>query len=763
MSNMENTSLSRGALGKAGGMLLIAGASMLGLFAGAMRDSSASAQESDPSDAQAFVERSCSTCHAYAMATSKGHTQREWLDIVNRMIGLGAPMTPQEAEYAATYLAETHPAPEVTLNAFPVREAPPLRTFAAPKGENQWPAYGGGGENQNYSELDQINLANVSRLQPAWTYRYGGGSHQEGDQGIDYRFEVTPLLIGGIMYISTPSSPRVEGLRASITAIRPETGEVLWKYNSDRNIHGRGIAYWPGDEDHAPRIIFGTEGGFLMAVDVTTGQLAPEFGRNGAIDAYVGVASEVVGESRRASFTIPNPVTIYKDLIITGSRPGESNPPGPRGDIRAWDARTGRLVWTFHTVPQPGEANFDYAPDEWRDISGANVWSTMALDEENGIVYAPLGDLNARAQGSELYSNSLVALNAATGELKWFRQITHKDLWDWDMPTPPVLLDVEKDGETVPGVLLTGKQSLMFLFNRLTGAPLNGFIETPTPRSDVPGTEAWSTQPFPEAPGPLARTTMSRDEIPDLVPGMKEHCESIWDENDLLPGVLYSLPSSTRATLNFPSATGGPNWGGGTYSPDTDMFYINVQNRGTFSLPVGNSLGWLDRPRSTEVLPEPVPDPSASGGRRGFGGPRVSFSFTTENGTVLPCTPAPWGELVAVNIADREIAWRAPLGDFDEIPGPDTGTYNLGGSMATAGGLVFIGASNDQRLRAFDSRTGEKVWETVLEASAHSTPISYLGADGRQYIAVVAAGGTSVGGPIMSDAIVAFALPEEGE
>src|SRR5690606_6754820 len=214
-------------------------------------------------------------------------------------------------------------------------------------------------------------------------------------------------------------------------------------------------------------LIFGTDGGFLMAVDVTTGQLARDFGRNGAIDAYVGVASEVVGETRRATWTVPNPVTVYKNLIITGSRPGAASPLAPRGDIRAWDARTGRLVWSFHTVPQPGEANYEtYAPDEWRDISGANVWSTMALDVENGIVFAPVGDLNARAEGSELYSNSLLALDADTGKLKWFRQITHKDLWDWDLPTPPVLLDVKKDGKAVPAVLLTGKQGLLFLFDR---------------------------------------------------------------------------------------------------------------------------------------------------------------------------------------------------------------------------------------------------------------------------------------------------------
>jgi quinoprotein glucose dehydrogenase len=325
------------------------------------------------------------------------------------------------------------------------------------------------------------------------------------------------------------------------------------------------------------------------------------------------------------------------------------------------------------------------------------------------------------------------------------------------MPTPPVLLDVEQDGRQVPAVLLTGKQSLLFLFDRLTGEPLNGFVETPIPRTNLPGIEPWPTQPFPEAPGPLARTTMTRDEIPDLVPGMKEHCEAIWDEHDILPGVLYSLPRADRATLNFPGATGGPNWGGGAYSPELDVFYISLQNRGRFSLPVTQPSGFLARQRSTEVLPE-TPTVQGAGGGGGQRN-RVSFSYELEDGTVLPCSPTPWGELVAVSIADRSIKWRAPLGDFDSVPGEDTGTYNLGGSMATAGGLVFVGASNDRRFRAFDARTGAKLWETELEASAHATPITYTGADGRQYVVVAAGGGTSVGGPVMSDTIVAFALP----
>jgi len=281
----------------------------------------------------------------------------------------------------------------------PESSSPDLVGLGIPEG--QWPTYGGGPYNQNFSPLTQINKDNVADLEVAWTYNYGAGDHDLGDQGLDYRFEVTPLLIGGVMYISTPSSPQAPELQASITALVPETGEVLWKYESPDNIHGRGIAYWPGDADTSPRIFFGTRGGYLKAVDATTGELASDFGLNGQIDAYIGVTSEVVGDTRRDTYTIPNPVTIYKDMVITGARPGEAGPPGPRGDIRAFNARTGRLEWTFHVLPRPGEPNpSELTPVDVPDLSGANVWSTMTLDPENGIVYAITGDINGPRRGT---------------------------------------------------------------------------------------------------------------------------------------------------------------------------------------------------------------------------------------------------------------------------------------------------------------------------------------------------------------------------
>lgn len=709
-----------------------------------------------------LVEQTCTQCHALGLAISKRRTPEEWGEMVQRMVGLGAPLDDAQQRTVQAYLAANF---GPVAKAVPAPVAAPAPTAAAatplprPQGVDQWPAYGGGGANLNFSDLAQIKPGNVARLKTAWVYRYGAGQTNKGDMGLDYRFEVTPLIIGGIMYISTPASPAKPDLKASITALDPTSGKLLWKYESPLNIHGRGLAYWPGDNKTPPRLVFGTDKGMIMAVDVTTGKPAAGFGRNGMIDAYVGVVSEIVGDSRRDTFTIPNPVVVYKDLIITGARPGEAGPPAPRGDVRAWDARTGKLVWSFHTIPQPGEPNHEaYTGDQWQDTSGANVWSTMALDEKNGIVYAPTGDGNSGAAGSHLYANSLLALDAATGKLLWHHQITHRDIWDWDLPTPPVLTDFVKDGKSIPAVLLTGKQGLFFVFNRLTGEPLNGFEERPTPQPKVPSPEVWPTQPFPDAPGPIARTTMTRDEVADLVPGMKDYCQAYWDENNIVSLPLYGTRRSPdHATVTFPGPTGGPNWGGGAYNPALGYYFINVQNRVTYSPKAAPDAGYgmMNRNAAPQAS-APVAAPVAPRGPR-----TPAFSFKTPEGNWLSCGPTPWGELVAVDVRNLKIAWRSPLGSTPSLgkAGENTGSSNLGGSLATKSGLVFIGASNDRKFRAFDARNGRKLWETTLEASAHSTPISFVGKDGKQYIVVAAAGGTSVGGPEMSDTLVAFRLP----
>ena len=634
---------------------------------------------------------------------------------------------------------------------------------------DEWPNHQ---HNSNYSPLTQITPANVASLTQAWTFNYGGGSSPGRGVflGLDYRFEVQPLLVGGVMYISTPTSPMAPDLKSTVTALEPETGAVIWQYRSPRNIHGRGLAYWKGNGTVGPRLYFATDEGYLMALDMETGRLAEAFGTNGEVDVYVGLVSPEVGESRRSTFTIPNPVTVHGDLLISGARPGEAAPPQPRGDIRAWDAVTGRLVWGFHTIPQPGEPNHeDWSGDTWKDRSGCNVWSTMTADESTGLVFASTADANRPVPGKNLYCNSILALDARTGELKWYHQIVHQDVWDLDMPTPPILVDVRREGRTIPAVFLTGKMGLVFIFDRVTGEPLYGMEERPVARSEDPSEPTWPTQPFPLKPGPLGRVGMTRNDINRMTPEIEAYCTELWDRNGLVPSDLYWRPTSRGPQITFPSGVGGPNWGPLSYNPELGYVFVNLHNTGAYT---------------PALTPSEANAPATGRGGRGGRGGGVGrgggsgpgagtgaanrtgpFAFRLPSGEEVPCYAPPYGELVAVDVNRGEIAWKSTLGinpflaELGDV-GINSGARNLGGSIATASGLVFIAATNDRRFRAFDARTGEQLWTTELPASGHSTPVTYMGKDGRQYVVIAAGGGTNVGSGLpVSDAVVAFRLP----
>ena len=647
-------------------------------------------------------------------------------------------------------------------------------TALSQKSANQWPNYQ---HNSNFSPLTQITPASVSSLVPAWTFNYGAGSAESGSVGLDYRFEVQPLLIGGVMYISTPASQRNPALKSTVTALEPETGKVLWQYQSERRIHGRGLAYWPGSGSTGPRLYFATTEGYLMALDMKTAKLAPNFGDKGALDLYVGVVSPEVGESRRRTYTVPNPVTVFRNLIITGARPGEQPPPQPRGDIRAFDAITGKLVWTFHVIPHPGEPGHEtWTGTDWKDRSGCNVWSNMTADEFTGTVFAPLADANRAVPGMNLYCNSLVALDGATGKLKWYHQLIHHDVWDSDLPTPPLLVDVRKDGRTIPAVVQTGKMNFVFIFDRRTGEPIHGMEERPVMRSDVADDQGWPLQPFPLKPGPIGRVGMTREDINKLTPEIEKYCTEFWDTNNIQPSGAYARPMERKSIVTFPGNTGGANWGPISYNPQLGYVFINVMNNGTYrpaapQPPGGGRYGVANQAsagRGAAEAPDEGETPAAPG-RRGGGGQGGrgggGFSFRLPSGASVPCYAPPYGALVAVDVNRGEIAWTVPLGlnhtlaELGDL-GLKTGTRNLGGNISTASGLVFIGAANDRRFRAFDAKTGAELWSAELPASGHATPITYMGKDGKQYVVTAAAGGTSAGGGLpISDALVAFRLP----
>jgi len=636
----------------------------------------------------------------------------------------------------------------------------------APNGQqptDQWPTYQ---HNSDFSPLTQITPANVKNLAPAWTFNYGAGSSNAGFVGLDYRFEVQPLLIGGVMYISTPASQTDAALKSTVTALEPETGKVIWQYTSPKRIHGRGLAYWPGNGSVGPRLYFGTDLGYLRAVDMKTGQAVSSFGDNGEVDVYSGVVSPEVGESRRSTFTVPNPVAVYKNLLIAGARPGELGPPQPRGDIRAWDAVTGKLVWDFHVIPQAGEANLGTWPlNAIKDRSGANMWSTMTVDERRGIVFAGLGDANRPGpEGMNLYTGCLVALDANTGKLKWFHQLVHHDIWDFDMPTPPLLIDVRRNGRVIPAVLETGKMNLVFIFNRDTGEPLYGMDERRVPQSDDPATFTWPTQPFPQKPGPIGRVGITRKDINKITPEVEKFCTEFWDTNNLQPSEAYQVALRKGPTVTFPSPVGGPNWGPLSYNPQLGYVFINLHNSGVY-----RAAGAAARGSGGDEQPAGAPQAGRGrGGQPCRGGPngRVGgpFSYVLKNGATIPCWAPPYGELVALDVNTGEIAWHSTLGIQESLAelgdtAVKSGTRNIGGSIATASGLVFIGATNDSRFRAFDAKSGAELWTAKLPASAHSTPVTYMGKDGVQYVVVAAGGGTAIGGGLpTSDSLVGFKL-----
>jgi glucose dehydrogenase len=589
--------------------------------------------------------------------------------------------------------------------------------------QTDWPVYGHDPGGMRYSPLTQITPKNVARLERAWTFHSG----KVGSQ-------VTPLVINGVMYITAPNG---------IYALQPETGKVLWKYPIASFVTRRGITYWPGDRTTHPRVYAGA-GSDLIALDVTTGRPAPGFGEEGIVDMKKGV----LGDLEDARLTMSSPPAIFKDILITGSNNNEPAPStGAYGDIRGWDARSGKLLWTFHTVPRPGEpGNETWPKDAWKNRSGVNNWGLMTVDIERGLVFVPLGCptsdfYGADRHGDGLYGNSLVALDAATGKVKWFRQLVHHDLWDYDVAAPPALLDITRAGRKIPAVAQITKMGMLFVFNRVTGEPVYGIEERPVAQSRVPGEQTSPTQPFPLKPPPLSRMSFTKDDLYSKTPEHTAFCKALYDDEKLTNSGPFSPYRLDTNTLAWPSTLGGGNWSGVSVDPKLGYIFTNVMNLAQW--------GHMQK------------NPDGSYGRTAtFGGNYARFWDPKNH---IPCQDPPFGELVAVNSATGDIAWRVPLGIVEELETQgvhNTGALNLGGSIATASGLVFIGATNDNRIRAFDSKTGRELWAGKLDADGQATPITYQGKDGRQYVVIMAGGGPFWGAP-GGDALIAFALPRQ--
>jgi quinoprotein glucose dehydrogenase len=615
---------------------------------------------------------------------------------------------------------------------------PVAATAATAPGD--WDQYGRDGGNARFSPLKEITPANVGTLHQAWVYHMRPeGFKVETFPGMPEtmrkRFatgftpsEATPLVVKGVMYISTPY--------ARVVALDASTGRELWAYTMPTRDQAstRGVGYWPGGGGVGPRIVFGTRAGKLIALDAATGKLATEFGTGGIVDMKT---PEVMNGNRAAPLGMSSPPTIYRNLIITGSRVQETPVKGASGDVRAWDARTGKLVWTFHSIPQPGEFGHDsWEGDSWKGRSGNNVWTNVVVDDQRGIAYLPFGAptfdrWGGDRQGANLFANSIVAVDARTGKYLWHFQTVHHDIWDVDLPVA-TLIEVRRNGRTIPAIAVMNKTALMFILDRVTGKPVYDVREVPVPtETDVPGEKPWPTQPMPVSPPPLARLTYSADDINDLTPTMKAVCQKLTSDLLVVPSKMFQPPRADSAVNFFPSSLGGVDWGGGSFDPKTGLYVINVNA--------------LASPQQLAQQPD------------GTWGMKAGYAYFQDPETGNPCQKPPWGELVAVDVNKGTIAWRRPLGDNEDPAFKDAGRISAGGPITTASGLTFIGATTDNKIRGFDTKTGKLLWEATLPASNYGTPMTYRDRSNRQMVGIVATGGFS-GSPPASDAVVAFSL-----
>ena len=613
-----------------------------------------------------------------------------------------------------------------------------------------WPMYHRDLSGTRYSPLGAIDRRNVARLELAWTYRFNRPERPRitGPSPFELYQQITPIVVDGLMYM--PAGDRV-------VALRPETGDEIWVHELDEGLASfRGVAYWPGDGDVPPRIFF-TSLRKIIALDASDGTPARGFGRGGEIVLdvpYVGVP------------------TIYRNRIIIGANffgPGEphigpqlTDPRGQHGNSRGFDAVTGAKVWEYHTIPRPGEPGHEtWGNESWRDRTGNNVWAfSLTVDEEAGLVYMPVSTPGANYYGGDRPgnnepANSVVALDALTGEYRWHFQTIHHELWDYNLPPAPALLDLDVGGRTVPALAQTGKAGWMFFLNRLTGEPVFGVREVPVPAGDVPGEWYSPTQPIPLKPPPIARVQF--DPAADIVTAEDTSaahaaaCRALWDEVGYYnagPYTPFNLKAEgTPPSLVFPSLTGGVNWGGVAVDPMQGYVFVNSKDEAT--------VGWtVPNPRySEETAYEQVPYTRGNG--PAFAAPRGDDGSGT-----WPCHRPPWASLIAIDASAGEIVWSVPLGIDETLPEGKqrVGSPGYGGPIATAGGLVFIGATGDRRFRAFDSRTGEELWSYEVPYNITAVPMTYAGRDGRQYVAVTAA--RSAGGEPGGEGLFVFALPE---
>ncbi|HSU58066.1 MAG TPA: pyrroloquinoline quinone-dependent dehydrogenase [Bryobacteraceae bacterium] len=583
-----------------------------------------------------------------------------------------------------------------------------------------WRDYGGAADSAQYSALKQINRSNVRKLKIAWTYPTGDANH----------YSFNPVVVDGLIYVLAKNN--------SIVALNAATGKEVWIHQTGpeaKLITNRGINYWESKDRSERRLLFAVNN-FLEAIDARTGKLISSFGKNGRVDLREGLGRDPATLSLVQSTT---PGRVFENLLILGSATNEEYKSGP-GDVRAYDVGTGKLAWTFHTIPHPGEMGYDTWPkDAWKTVGGADSWSELTLDVQRGIVYVPTASpkynfYGADRKGANLFGDCLLALDARSGKRLWHFQMVHHDIWDYDNATAPKLLTVRHDGKPMDIVAQPGKEGFLWVFNRVTGKPLWPIEERAVPASDMPGEQAWPTQPFPLNPPPFARQTFAEKDLDAFI---KDPAERARLRNEIRNARNQGLftPPSLRGTIEMPGNNGGANWGGAAVDPSNGTLYIVSK----------------DLPCLLKLKPE-----GANRYVSGFG-----FMFAK---TGLPANSPPWTSLTAYDLNAGTIKWKIPLGEVPELAAKgfkDTGTvYPKVGPVVTAGGLIFT-ATRDRKVRALDENNGNVLWEAELDSAMEGIPAVYeIG--GREYLVVCAAAQANlVKDPSakIHGAYVAFALP----